>query len=85
MKLNPNISKAMETVIPAAQLVSEVIDSPEDYTKQEALGAMESLEIAVEESSRYHKVSMVDLDEALELQHNFTLNTARQSIEGAEY
>lgn len=85
MKLNQNISKAMVTVIPAAQWVAEIIDSPEDYTRQEALGAIESLEIAVEESSHYHKVSMVDLDEALELQHNFTLNTARQAIEGAEY
>lgn len=85
MKLNHNIRKAMESVIPAAQEVEEVIDAPEDYTKQEALGAMESLEIAVEESSHYHKVSMVDLNEALEIQHKFNLNTARQAIEGADY
>lgn len=80
MKLSENIWDAMDPIIHPSQQVADILDAPEDYEKSDAKRAYSILQTQAYKSSRDNNIPMDEINEALRLQHDFTLDTAKDKL-----
>lgn len=85
MKMHEDIEKAFDMFRQEAQLVAEVADAPEDYTIEEQDEALDSLETAVRGAGKKYNISYRHLNEALDLQHEYTLPYLRRTVGSSGY
>ena len=81
MKMDANISKAMNILYHPAQQVAEILDYPEDYTYSDGYKAVIDLETANDKALTEYSLEQKELDEAMMLQHEYTLASAKERLE----